>query len=197
MRGKMITFVLVGAAAAALPAGCGHDGSRETRAATSSQPNATKPLTGVAEPLAGWDGLPNASRAGAVTFGGQPTEAALERFAAEGGTLVVDNRTHEGSDKADFDEQAAAERLGMTYLHIPMTGSSLTREDVDRFAEAMEQADGPVLAHCRSANRTGGLWAAYLALYRGWDVEKAIEAGRAAGMRAPSVEESARRLIGG
>lgn len=148
-----------------------------------------------ATPLNGWDELPNASMAGTRTFGGQPSEAALQRYAAEGGTAVIDLRTHDGRDTASFDEQATVTRLGMEYVHLPMSSSTFSAADVDRFAEALKAVDGPVMVHCGSSNRVGGMWAAYLAREQGWETEKAIQAGKAAGMSSESVEEAARRVI--
>lgn len=147
-----------------------------------------------ATPVMDWDGMENASRAGDVTFGAQPDENALERYSVEGGRMVVDLRTHQGLDVASYDERARVEALGMDYVHIPMSSDTFSAADVDRFAEALESADGPVLVHCGSSNRVGGMWAAYLARHRGWDLEEAMEAGRAAGMRSESVEAAARRV---
>ena len=154
----------------------------------------TAPM-GMAEPLAGYDDVKNVSRMGGLTFAGQPTEAALARYAAEGGTMVIDLRTHQGSDGANFDEAATVAELGMAYVHIPMSAATMSTEDVKRFAEALREAKGPVMVHCGSSNRVGGLWAAFVALEKGCPTEKAIEKGKAAGMRSASVEEAARRVI--
>jgi len=148
-----------------------------------------------AAPIAGWDELPNASKAGNVTFGGQPSEQAIRRFGADGGTKVIDLRTHEGRDTAGFDERATVVMEGMEYVHVPMSSSTFSAGDVDRFAAELRSAKGPVLVHCGSSNRVGGMWAAYLAREKGWDTEAAIEAGKAAGMSSESVEAAARRVI--
>jgi len=39
------------------------------------------------------------------------------------------------------------------------------------------------------------LWAAYLALKRGMDIETALEHGRAAGLRSSSMVEAVRRVV--
>lgn len=150
----------------------------------------------VAAPIDGWEGIENVSRAGAVTFAAQPTEAALEQYAAEGGTMVIDLRTHTDGDGAAFDEAGKVTALGMDYVPVPMSPGSFSTGDVKLFVVAMREARGPVLVHCGSSNRVGGMWAAYLALEKGWETEAAMEAGRAAGMRSESVEEAARRVIG-
>ncbi len=150
----------------------------------------------VAVPIDGWEGVKNVTRAGAVTFAAQPTEAALEQYAAEGGTMVIDLRTHTDADGAPFDEPAKVTALGMDYSPVPMSPGSFSSADVKLFVVAMREARGPVLVHCGSSNRVGGMWAAYLALEKGWETEAAMEAGRAAGMRSPDMEAAARRVIG-
>lgn len=149
-----------------------------------------------AAPLSGWeDDMRNASLAGNYMFSGQPTAEGVGRYAADGGSMVIDLRTHEGRDMADFDEAEAVRAHGMEYVNIPFSSSTFSRDDVTAFAKALDSADGPVLVHCGSSNRVGGMWAAYLAREQGWDTEAAIEAGRAAGMSSESVEAAARRVI--
>jgi uncharacterized protein (TIGR01244 family) len=148
-----------------------------------------------AEPVGGYDDTRNVSRTGDVTFAGQPTETALERYAGEGGSAVINIRTLAGGDAPSFDEQTAVEDLGMTYSHVPMSSSTFSTMDVKLFIQAMRDVEGPVMVHCGSSNRVGGMWAAYLALEEGVETETAIELGKAAGMRSESVEEAARRVI--
>ncbi len=150
----------------------------------------------MAQPMSGWDTTTNVSRSGRFTFASQPTEASLERFAREGGAMVVDLRTHEGADTPGFDERAKVDGLGMKYMHIPISGSSLSAEDVEQFSRAAKEAHGPIFIHCASSNRAGALWAAYLARDKGLPTEEAIAEGRAAGMRSAQAEEAARRVIG-
>jgi len=149
------------------------------------------------EPVSGWEGVSNVTREGEYTFAGQPTEAAIERFAAEGGSMVIDLRAHQGKDVPPFDERAKVEAAGMKYVHIPMSAATFSGADVERFAGAVEESDGPVLIHCGTSNRVGGMWAAYLARKRGVPVDRAIAAGKSAGMRSDDVEQAARRVMGG
>ncbi|MFD0937610.1 beta-lactamase hydrolase domain-containing protein, partial [Methylobacterium trifolii] len=55
-------------------------------------------------------------------------------------------------------EEAAAARAGLAYSHLPVTGPTITRDDVARFSEMVAQASGPVVAHCRSGTRSLTLW---------------------------------------
>ena len=144
----------------------------------------------------GWEGVKNVSRAGRFTFAGQPTEAAIDQFASAGGAMVIDIRTHQGSDKPGFDERARVETLGMKYVNIPITAASLSRADVEKFAQLARETQGPILLHCASSNRVGGLWAAYLAIDDGVPTKDALAAGKSAGLRSEDVEAATLRVIG-
>jgi uncharacterized protein (TIGR01244 family) len=87
----------------------------------------------------------------------------LEEIAAEGVKLIVNNRPDGeallGQPKAKTLEAAAA-RHGIAFLNLPFTAPTLTPEHVAIFAEALSNADGKILAFCRSGNRSSMLWAA-------------------------------------
>ncbi len=161
----------------------------------------TKPVAGeigTAERLEGWDGVNNLFRDGSFYFSGQPDEASLGRLAAEDGIATVVNlRGASELDSLGFDERAVVERLGITYVSIPVTPQTFSIEDVRSFAEAVEAAKGPILLQCGSSNRAGGMWAAYLAIERGVDLDAALEKGRAAGMRSDTVEDAVKRVVSG
>jgi uncharacterized protein (TIGR01244 family) len=50
-----------------------------------------------------------------------------------------------------------AEKHGIKAVHIPVTGAP-TAAQVERFKEAMETIDGPVLGYCRSGARSAALY---------------------------------------
>ena len=94
---------------------------------------------------------------------GQPQPADLQREAELGTAMVVNLRTDEEVAQLDFDPQAEAESRGMRYIHIPLGGDAgYEPADVEAFAAAVEQTDGPVLVYCRSGNRARMMWAAYM-----------------------------------
>lgn len=113
---------------------------------------------------------------GRFAYAGQPDEAALERFADEGYTLVFNLRRHEEMESVDFDEAAACERLGMRYVHVPSGWSNdeYTPDQLSAFAEAIEKQPGRVLIHCQVGWRAQHFWGAYLHRYRGLSVEDAL-----------------------
>jgi uncharacterized protein (TIGR01244 family) len=87
----------------------------------------------------------------------------LDEIAAAGVKLIVNNRPDGeallGQPKAKTLEAAAA-RHGIAFLNLPFTAPTLTPEHVAIFAEALTNADGKILAFCRTGNRSSMLWAA-------------------------------------
>ncbi len=80
-------------------------------------------------------------------------------LAARGISLIVNNRPdgEEPGQPAGAEIDAAARAVGLGYRFIPVT--QLTPEAVVATAEALREADGPVLAFCRSGTRSTYLWA--------------------------------------
>lgn len=114
-----------------------------------------------------------------VTTAGQPDEKSLKVFADSGYVAVIDLRT--ARENRGFDEPAVVESLGMDYINFPIGRDGITLENARTLEEIMVRYDQPVLVHCASANRVGALFA--LNTYRHTeDVEKALDAGRAAGL---------------
>lgn len=85
---------------------------------------------------------------------------------ALGFTLVINNRPEgEAEDQVPGDAIASAAReAGMGYCAIPITHAGFSQEQVRAMAEALEEAEGPVLAYCRSGTRSTLLWSLAQAL---------------------------------
>lgn len=115
-----------------------------------------------------------------ISSAGQPDEAALTVFAEQGYTTVIDLRT-EGEDRG-IDESAVIENLGMEYVLFPIAGrDAISYDNARKLDQLIENAEGPVLIHCGSANRVGALLALRKSL-KGADDETALEHGREGGM---------------
>ena len=80
---------------------------------------------------------------------------------ARGFALIVNNRPEgEVADQVPGPEiEAAASAAGLGYRSIPVTHAGFTEEQVGAMATALEGAQGPVLAYCRSGTRSTLLWA--------------------------------------
>ncbi|KHL24529.1 hypothetical protein PK98_11070 [Croceibacterium mercuriale] len=85
----------------------------------------------------------------------------LDQAAAQGYRLIVNNRPDDEEsgqpDGASLADQA--KRLGLDWVDIPVTHAGFSASQVERLTAALGQADGPVLAYCRSGTRSTMLWA--------------------------------------
>lgn len=115
---------------------------------------------------------------------GQPNPEDLDQLAQEGYKTLISNRPDsEKQDQPSAQEiRAAAEELGLKYIHIPVKPGSISRRDIELFDEALKEAPAPVVAHCGSGQRAYLLWAASEALYRGRSVDELIERGTGLGL---------------
>jgi uncharacterized protein (TIGR01244 family) len=116
-----------------------------------------------------------------VSVAGQIWPEQLAGIAAAGVTAIINNRpdSEEPSQPSAAEMAAAAQAAGLRYRHIPIAGG-FSPEQVDAMAAALAEADGPVLAFCKSGTRSTFLWALAEA-QRGAEGEtlmrKAAEAG--------------------
>jgi uncharacterized protein (TIGR01244 family) len=112
----------------------------------------------------------------------QPKLSDFQEFKRQGFTTVVNNRP-DGEDPNQLGsaaEETAARAAGLGYVHIPVTSAGMTKDDARLLKEAIEQAPGPVVAHCRSGARSFYLGVLSGALDSHTDAEllaKAIELG--------------------
>lgn len=91
-------------------------------------------------------------------------QLALEDIAAAanlGLTTIVNNRPDGEEPSAPQGDaiEAAAAAAGLNYIAIPIGHSGFSEPQVTAMIAAMEQAEGPILAYCRSGTRSTLLWA--------------------------------------
>ncbi|QPC86940.1 TIGR01244 family phosphatase [Mesorhizobium sp. NBSH29] len=89
----------------------------------------------------------------------QLTAETIRQAKAEGITAIINNRP-DGEEAgqpsaAENSKVAAAEGLG--YTHIPIVPGQITQDKVRAFQDAVAQAPGPVLAHCKTGTRAAML----------------------------------------
>ena len=91
-----------------------------------------------------------------------PQIAASDLAAAkeQGITMVVNNRPDgESGDQPDGAIiEAAARELGLEYRAIPITSAGFSEPQVEAMTQALDAAEGKVLAYCRSGTRSTFLW---------------------------------------
>ena len=87
--------------------------------------------------------------------------------AARDGVRTIMNNRPDGEEPGQLtaaQARQAAEKLGLSYVHIPVQTGTITAADVDAFAKVLKESPKPVLAHCRSGTRCYLLWAATQAI---------------------------------
>ena len=125
----------------------------------------------------------------AILVGGQPTPGQLERARELGYKTVINLRRPEEKDNTDPE---LVRYLEMTYVSLPISGpADMTQEKAHALADALEATESPVLVHCASGNRVGGLFAMKAFYVDGMSPEEALAVGKAAGMTRlePTVRE--------
>ena len=95
-----------------------------------------------------------------IFVSGQLQPADITEAAARGVTMIVNNRPdgEQPGQPASTSLQAVAEEAGLAYRHIPVSGG-VSPDQVAAMAEALDTADGPVLAFCAVGMRSTTLWA--------------------------------------
>lgn len=91
----------------------------------------------------------------------QITIADVAVGAADGVSLIVNNRPDGEEPSAPQGDEiaAAAAAAGINYVAIPIGHAGFSEPQVNAMIDAMEQAEGPILAYCRSGTRSTLLWA--------------------------------------
>ncbi len=91
----------------------------------------------------------------------QITAEDVAAAAGLGVNLIVNNRPDGEEPSAPQGDEiaAAAAAAGMNYVAIPIGHSGFSEPQVDAMIAALEQAEGPILAYCRSGTRSTLLWA--------------------------------------
>lgn len=116
-----------------------------------------------------------------VSVAGQIMPADIPSLAKAGFTTIINNRPddEEPGQPAGAALEAAAHAAGLAYRHIPVA-SGFSAGQVEAMSSALADADGPVLAFCRSGTRSTFLWALARA-HQGEDSQELMRKAAAAG----------------
>jgi uncharacterized protein (TIGR01244 family) len=117
---------------------------------------------------------------------------------ADGGFVaIVNNRPddEEAGQPLGDTIRAAAEAAGLRYTAIPVTSAGFSHPQVAAMAQALSEADGPVLAYCRSGTRSCNLWA-LAAAQAGGDPSDLVTQGAGAGYNLEGIRPLLDQLSG-
>ncbi|MDF1585101.1 TIGR01244 family sulfur transferase [Geminicoccaceae bacterium 1502E] len=124
-------------------------------------------------------------------------QLAAEDFAAAAalGIKTVLNNRPDGEDPSQLQSDAAARaaaEAGLAYHYLPVPSGGMSLEHVEAERVAIEEAQGPFLAYCRSGTRSCHLWAFVKAGSR--PVEEIVAAAAAAGYDLQPAAQTIRTL---
>lgn len=121
-------------------------------------------------------------RFGDVLLAGQPSREDLALLKEQGFKTVINLRR---TSEINWDQAEAVRQLGLNYVHVPFSGGAeLTDEVFDKvLATLRDEASGPTLFHCASANRVGAIWYAHRVLDDGIGSNEAEAEARQVGLR--------------
>jgi uncharacterized protein (TIGR01244 family) len=116
---------------------------------------------------------------------------------AQGYMLIINNRPDDEApgQPSGAEIGAAAAAAGLGYAAIPVDHAGLTMDKVEAMAALLKDAQGPVLAFCRSGTRSANLWALAAAL-GGADPDALVEAAAGGGYDIGGLLPTLRRLAG-
>ena len=95
-----------------------------------------------------------------VLVSGQIDPGAMRALADYGVTAIVNNRPdrEEPGQPTSAEMEKAAAEAGLDYRHIPVAGGFAPGQ-VEAMADAIDAAEGKLLAFCKSGTRSTWLWA--------------------------------------
>lgn len=120
-----------------------------------------------------------------IFVAGQITANDFPAIAEAGIKIIINNRpdNEEPGQFSSSEAQALAQKNGIAYHYLPMAnGQPLPENLVGDFKAIVDNAEGPILTHCRSGMRSSFLWALGQIPSGNISVDQAIDAAQNAGI---------------
>ncbi len=85
----------------------------------------------------------------------------VQAAADQGFAMIINNRPEQEEPGQPSGEaiREAARAAGIAYVAIPITPGGFSASQIDAMRKALAEAEGPVLAFCRSGTRSTFVWA--------------------------------------
>lgn len=134
-----------------------------------------------------------------IYFAGQLAENDIENLTNMGVTTVVNIRRQGEVDGLGFDEAKLLTEAGISYIHVPMGGEFPADAELAKILDAITvgtKGDGGVMVHCASANRVGGVWAAFRCERHGMALNEALAEAKTIGLRSAGLEAELKARFG-
>ncbi len=160
----------------------------QTSPATSS-PSPT-PLPSGATPI---EGVRNYTKVDATIGCAGATEVkALPGIAKLGYKAVLNLREETEAGVSIGESRAAAEAIGLRYLHLPFKSSAPDVKAADEFLKLVaDPANQPLFIHCGSGNRVAALWLIKRMVIDKWTEERSLAEAKAIGLSSEALQKFA------
>jgi uncharacterized protein (TIGR01244 family) len=131
-----------------------------------------------------------------VACAGAVTPAAVAGIKKMGFASIINLRLA-SEPGADIDgEAAAAKDAGITFVHLPLSGSAPDPAVADRFIKTItDPGTEPAFIHCASGNRAAAMWLIKRVLVDKWDTDRALEEAAQLGSISPVMKTFALNYI--
>ena len=85
----------------------------------------------------------------------------VSQIAAAGYKTIMNNRPDgEGMDQTPSAViEAEAKAHNLAYVYLPIVSSNITPQNIEDFGKVLSNAEGPILAYCRTGTRCTNMWA--------------------------------------
>lgn len=138
----------------------------------------------------------NVHTAKSVWLCGQPSADDLQLAKEKGIKVIV---TLRGEKEIDWDEQLAAEKLGLTFRRVafrePASLTDAVFDETRKILQESAQNNQPVMLHCGAANRVGAIWLVHRVLDDGVPLEKAQQEAKEVGLKTEGYVQRALEYI--
>ncbi|MBX4862491.1 TIGR01244 family phosphatase [Rhizobium sophorae] len=113
----------------------------------------------------------------------QPSIEDIQSLRDQGFKTLINNRpdNEDTSQPNTRAERQQAKQCDLSYAFIPVTADTITEADVRAFQRAVDESDGPVLAHCQTGKRSLNLYLIGEVLDGSISGDKVAEFGRSRG----------------
>jgi uncharacterized protein (TIGR01244 family) len=89
-------------------------------------------------------------------------------------------------------EQAAAERAGLKYFHVPVNGANPDPKSADAFLAALRTSGAePAFIHCATGNRAAAMWLIKRIVVDHWDADRASQEAAGLGLTSTPLRQFA------
>jgi uncharacterized protein (TIGR01244 family) len=118
-----------------------------------------------------------------LSISSQPSIDDIQSLRHEGFSTIINNRpdNEEPGQPGTETEAQEAKHCKLSYSFIPVTAASITEADVRAFQRAVDESEGPVLAHCQTGKRSLNLYLIGEVLDGRMTADEVVEFGRSRG----------------